>query len=94
MSSSRCSEGGFGLWLGDKGIINGKTSTILHILTGYGPTPHSFSLNAGRKHNRWDIELAEELSLGLLAGASSKDTVARVTRRSSCRNPNLKSGTL
>jgi hypothetical protein len=27
------SEGGFGLWLGDKGIVNGKMSTILHILT-------------------------------------------------------------
>jgi hypothetical protein len=26
-SSLRCSEGGFGLWLGDKGIVNGKTST-------------------------------------------------------------------
>jgi hypothetical protein len=39
LSRSRCSEGGFGLWLGDKGIVNGKTSTILHILIGYGPTP-------------------------------------------------------
>jgi hypothetical protein len=26
-------EGGFGLWLGDKGIVNGKMSTIFHILT-------------------------------------------------------------
>jgi hypothetical protein len=33
LSRSRCSEGGFDLWLGDKGIVNGKTSTILHILT-------------------------------------------------------------
>jgi hypothetical protein len=74
-------EGGFGLWLGDKGIVNGKTSTIFHILTSYGPTPSSFSLNAGRKHNHWDIELAEELPLGLLAGETSKDTAARVTSR-------------
>jgi hypothetical protein len=29
----RCSEGGFGLWLGDKGIVNGKTSTSTYILT-------------------------------------------------------------
>jgi hypothetical protein len=33
LSRSRCSEGGFSLWLGDKGIVNGKTSTIHHILT-------------------------------------------------------------
>jgi hypothetical protein len=26
-------EGGFNLWLGDKGIVNGKMSIILHILT-------------------------------------------------------------
>jgi hypothetical protein len=26
-SRLRCSEGGFGLWLGDKGIVNGKMST-------------------------------------------------------------------
>jgi hypothetical protein len=32
MSRSTCSEGGFGLWLGGKGIVNGKTSTIFHIL--------------------------------------------------------------
>jgi hypothetical protein len=32
LSRSRCSEGCFGLWLGDKGIVNGKTSTIFHIL--------------------------------------------------------------
>jgi hypothetical protein len=35
LSRSTCSDGGFGLWLGDKGIVNGKTSTILHILTLY-----------------------------------------------------------
>jgi transposase InsO family protein len=29
LSKLRCSEGGFGLWLGDKGIVNGKTSTHL-----------------------------------------------------------------
>jgi hypothetical protein len=33
MSRLRCSEGGFGLWLGDKGIANGKTSTSTYILT-------------------------------------------------------------
>jgi hypothetical protein len=33
LSRSRCSEGGFGLWLGDEGIVNGKTSTIFYILT-------------------------------------------------------------
>jgi hypothetical protein len=26
-SRLRCSKGGFGLWLGDEGIVNGKTST-------------------------------------------------------------------
>jgi hypothetical protein len=61
-------EGGFGLWLGDKGIVNGKTSTSTYILTGYGPTPPSFSLIAIRKHSRKDIKLVEELSLGFLAG--------------------------
>jgi hypothetical protein len=44
-------------------------STIFHILAGYGPTPPSFSLTAGRKHSHKDIELVEELSLGFLAGA-------------------------
>jgi hypothetical protein len=62
-------EGGFGLWLGDKGIVNGKTSTSTYILIGYGPTPPSFSLTTGRKHNHKDIKLIEELSLGFLAGA-------------------------
>jgi hypothetical protein len=70
MSRLRCSEGGFGLWLGDnRDIVNGKMSTNLHILTGYGPTPPSFSLIAGRKHSRKDIKLVEELPLGFLAGA-------------------------
>jgi hypothetical protein len=41
---SRCSEGGFDPWLGDKGIVNGKTSTIFYILTGYRPTPPLVSL--------------------------------------------------
>jgi hypothetical protein len=40
LSRLRCSEGGFGLWLGDKGIVNGKTSTSTYILT----TPSSFGL--------------------------------------------------
>jgi hypothetical protein len=44
-------------------------STFIHILTGYGPTPPSFNLTAGRKHSRKDIKLVEELSLGFLAGA-------------------------
>ena len=26
-SRLRCSEGGFGLWLGDEGIVNGKMNT-------------------------------------------------------------------
>jgi hypothetical protein len=34
-----------------------------------------------------DIELVEELPLGLLAGEASKNTAARVTSRRSCRNP-------
>jgi hypothetical protein len=55
--------------LGDKGIVNGKTSTSTYILTGYGPTPPSFSLTTGRKHIHEDIKLVEELSLGFLAGA-------------------------
>jgi hypothetical protein len=49
-----------------------KRAHIFHILIGYGPTPPSFSLNAGRKHSRLDIELAEELPLGLLVEAASK----------------------
>jgi hypothetical protein len=64
-------EGGFGLWLGDKGIVNGKTSTSTYILTGYGPTPPSFSLTVGRKHSRKDIKLVEELLLGFLVGATT-----------------------
>jgi hypothetical protein len=72
MSRLRCSKGGFCLWLGDNSIINGKTSKIFHILTGYGPTPPSFSLTVGRKHSHKDIELVEELSLGFLAGAVTK----------------------
>ena len=54
--------------MGDKGIVNGKTSTIFHILTGYGPTPPSFSLITGREHSHKDIKLVEELPLGFLAG--------------------------
>jgi hypothetical protein len=43
-----------------------------HILTGYGPTPPSFSLTTGREHSHKDIKLVEELSLGFLAGAVTK----------------------
>jgi hypothetical protein len=57
--------------LGDKDIVNGKMSTILHILTGYGPTPPSFILIAGRKHIHEDIKIVEELPLGFLAGATT-----------------------
>jgi hypothetical protein len=42
------------------------------ILTGYGPTPPSFSLTTGREHSHKDIKLVEELSLGFLAGAITK----------------------
>ena len=84
-----CSEGGFSIWLGDNSdIVDGKTSTSIHIITGYGPTPPSFSLIIGRKNSHKDIKLIEELSLGFLAGAITKSTVARVTSRCSCRNPN------
>jgi cytochrome c biogenesis protein CcdA len=56
--------------LGDNSdIVDGKTSTSIHILTGYGPTPLSFSLTVGRKHSHKDIKLVEEMSLGFLAGA-------------------------
>jgi hypothetical protein len=72
LSRLRCSEGGFGLWLGDNSIVNGKMSTIFHILIGYGPTPPSFSLTTGSKHSQKDIKLIEELSLGFLAGAVTK----------------------
>ena len=75
MSRLRCSKGGFGLWLGDNSIVNGKTSTILHILTGYGPTPPSFILTVGRKHSQKDIKLVEALSLGLLAGAVAETLI-------------------
>jgi hypothetical protein len=43
-----------------------------HILTGYGPTPPSFSLTTGRDHSHKDIKLVEELSLGFLAGEVTK----------------------
>jgi hypothetical protein len=43
LSRSRCSEGGFGL-LGEKGIVNGKTSTIFYILTLYLGEHHAKSL--------------------------------------------------
>jgi hypothetical protein len=53
--------------LGDNNdIVNGKTSTSIHILTGYEPITPSFSLTVGRKHSRKDIKLVEELSLGFL----------------------------
>ena len=55
--------------MSDKGIVNGKTSTSTYILTGYGPTPPSFSITVGRKHSQKDIKLIEELSLGFLVGA-------------------------
>jgi hypothetical protein len=49
-----------------------KRAHIFHILKGYGPTPYSFSLTAGRKHSQKDIKLVEELSLGFLEGAVTK----------------------
>jgi hypothetical protein len=88
MSRLRCLEGGFGLWLGDKGIVNGKMSTSTYILIGYGPTPPSFSLTARRKHSREDIKLVEELSLGFPSRSNHQSTVTRVTSRCNCRNPN------
>jgi hypothetical protein len=47
-------------------------STIHHILTGYGPTPPSFSLTIGREHSHKDIKQIEELPLGFLVGAFTK----------------------
>jgi hypothetical protein len=44
-------------------------STFIHIITGYGPTPPSISLTAGRKHSCKDIKLVKEMPLGFLAGA-------------------------
>jgi hypothetical protein len=41
-------------------------------MTGYGPTPPSFSLTTGREHRHKDIKLVEELSLGFLEGAVTK----------------------
>ena len=41
-------------------------------LTGYGPTPPSFSLTTGRKLSHKFIKLVEELLLGFLAGAVTK----------------------
>jgi hypothetical protein len=55
--------------LGDKGIVNEKMSTSTYILTGYGTTPPSFSLTAGRKHSCKDVKLSEELLLRFLEGA-------------------------
>ena len=55
--------------MGDKGIVNGKTSTILNILADYGLTPPSFSLIVGRKHSHKDTKIVEELSLGFLVGS-------------------------
>jgi hypothetical protein len=34
LSRLSCLEGGFDLWLGDKGIVSGRTSTSTYILTG------------------------------------------------------------
>jgi hypothetical protein len=72
LSRLRCSEGVFGLCLGENSIVNGKMRTIFHIITCYGPTPPSFILSAGRKHSHKDIELVEELLLGFLVGAVTK----------------------
>jgi hypothetical protein len=62
-------EGGFGLWLGDKGIVNGKMSTHLSYSNRLWAHTSFIHLTTGRKHNRKDIELVEELLLGFLAGA-------------------------
>jgi hypothetical protein len=59
--------------LGDNSdIVDGKMSTIDHILTVYGPTPPSFSLTTGRENSHKDTKLVEELSLGFLAEAVTK----------------------
>ena len=49
-----------------------KRAHIFHILTGYGPTPPSFSLTTGRDHSHKDINLVEDLPLGFLTGAVTK----------------------
>ena len=49
-----------------------KREHPFHIPTGYGPTPSSFSLTAGRKHGHKDIKLVEELLLRFLARAVTK----------------------
>jgi hypothetical protein len=59
--------------LGDNSdIVDGKMSTSIHILTGYGPTPPSFSLTARRNYIHKDVKLVEELPLGFLSGVVTK----------------------
>jgi hypothetical protein len=41
-------------------------------MTGYVPTPPSFSLTTGREHSHKDTKLVEELLLWFLAGAVTK----------------------
>jgi hypothetical protein len=86
-SRLRCLDGGFDLWLGDEGIVVVKRAHH-HIYSNrlWAHTP-SVSLKRWNERYPLDIELVEELSLGSLARAASKSIAARVTSRSSCRNP-------
>jgi hypothetical protein len=47
-------EGGFGLWLGDNSIVNGKMSTIFHILIGMMGTvfPQEPKLQGRGRHKK------------------------------------------
>jgi hypothetical protein len=46
---------------------------IHHILTGYGPTPPSFNLTTRREHSQKDTKPVEELPIGFLGGAVTKE---------------------
>jgi hypothetical protein len=65
-----------------------KQTHIFHILKGYGPTLPSFSLTTRRKHSENDIKIVEELPLGFPSRSCHQSTVAKVTSRCSCINPN------
>ena len=75
-------------------IVDGKTSTSIHILTGYGPTPPSFSLTTGREHSHKDIKLIEELLLGFIAGAVTKALTLGLLVGAVAETLNLRSDTL
>jgi hypothetical protein len=66
LSRLRCSEGGFDLWLGDNSdIVDGKTSTSIHILTDSGASKHMIGYkgslpNLIHKDSRHNVKLSDD----------------------------------